>query len=362
LFFVQPNEKNATVDLNKLIARIDEVEQECLAAVSAVKTSAELTEVDNKYLSKKGELSEVLKALKDVSPADRPKVGARANEAKAKLEVVIKVRREKFEDAALNSKLESERIDISLPARKIPLGSLHPITRVTSEVIAIFRRLGFELAEGPEIELEKYNFDALNMPADHPARDMQDTFYLPPAVKPGVLLRTHTSPVQARTMLAKKKPPVRILCPGAVFRSDYDMTHSPMFHQVEGLYVDKKVSFAELKGALLFFAREMFGAHTQIRLRPSYFPFVEPGAEVDVTCMMCKGSGCRTCKDTGWIEILGGGMVHPRVFEAVGYDSKVITGFAFGMGIERIAMLKYGIPDLRLMFENDVRFLRQFGV
>lgn len=350
------------MDLSKLIARIDELEQECARAVTQAGSAAELTEVDNKYLSKKGALSEILKALKDVLPADRPKVGARANEAKAKLEGAITARRTKFDDEALTARLESERVDFTLPARKVPLGSLHPITKVISEAIAIFRRLGFELAEGPEIELEKYNFDALNMPDDHPARDMQDTFYLPPSVKPGLLLRTHTSPVQARTMLAKKAPPVRILCPGAVFRSDYDMTHSPMFHQIEGLYIDREVSFAELKGALLFFAREMFGAQTQVRLRPSYFPFVEPGAEIDVTCIMCKGKGCRTCKDTGWLEILGGGMVHPKVFEAVGYNPKEVTGFAFGMGIERMAMLKYGIPDLRLLFENDVRFLRQFGV
>lgn len=350
------------MDLANLVGRIDEVEAECLRAIEQAHSAAELLEVDNKYLSKKGALSELLKALRDVTPADRPKVGARANEAKVALEDAIGSKRSKFEAQALALKLEKERIDFTLPARKVPVGSIHPITKVIAEVVSIFRRLGFELSEGPEVETEFNNFDALNMRADHPARDMQDTFYLPPSYKGGALLRTHTSPVQIRTMLSKK-PPVRVVIPGAVFRSDYDMTHSPMFHQIEALYVDREVSFAELKGTLLFFAREMFGANTQIRLRPSYFPFVEPGAEVDVTCFACKGkgTGCRTCKETGWLEILGGGMVHPKVFSAVGYQGDQISGFALGMGIERVAMLKYGIPDLRMMFENDVRFLRQFG-
>jgi phenylalanyl-tRNA synthetase alpha chain len=343
-----------------LIAQIATVEAECLNAIAQARSASELVEVDNKYLSKRGALSELLKALRDVAPADRPKVGARANEAKTKLEAALADKRGRFEAEALNAKLETERVDVTLPARKAPLGSLHPISKVISEIVWIFRRLGFDLSEGPEIETEFHNFDALNMGPNHPARDMQDTFYVKSASN--VLLRTQTSPVQIRTMKGRK-PPVRILSPGAVFRSDYDVTHTPMFHQVEGLYVDRDVSFAELKGCLLFFAREMFGAHTQVRLRPSYFPFVEPGAEVDVTCMMCKGkgAGCRVCKETGWLEILGAGMVHPKVFEAVGYDPAQVTGFAFGMGVERIAMLKYGIPDLRLMFENDVRFLRQFG-
>ena len=349
------------MDLAKLIGSIAEVESECLRAIEQARSAAELTEVDNKFLSKKGALSELLKALRDVAPGDRPKVGARANEAKTKLEAALNAKREGFDGAALLEKLEKERIDFTLPARRVAVGSLHPISKITAEIVSIFRRLGFDLAEGTEVETEFHNFDALNMSDDHPERDMQDTFYLPPSYKGGALLRTHTSPVQIRTM-QKRKPPVRILCPGAVFRSDYDMTHSPMFHQVEGLYVDQDVSFAELKGALLFFAREMFGAQTQIRLRPSYFPFVEPGAEIDVTCMACKGKGCRICKDTGWLEILGGGMVHPKVFEAVGYGPEPLTGFAFGMGVERIAMLKYGIPDLRILFENDVRFLNQFGV
>ena len=347
-----------------LIERIAEVESQCLKAIEGSRTEGELVDVDNKYLSKKGALSELLKALKDVPAEMRPKVGARANEAKTKLEALIGSRREGFQSRALEEKLKSERIDVTLPARKTPVGSLHPITRVISEATAIFRRLGFELSEGPEIDTEFHCFDALNIPPDHPARDMQDTFYLPREVKENVVLRTQTSTVQIRTMLEKKTPPVRILSPGAVFRSDYDMTHSPMFHQIEGLYVDRNVSFAELKGCLLFFAKEMFGPEAKIRLRPSFFPFVEPGAEVDVW-FKCRtnseGSQKDGPKEGQWLEILGAGMVHPEVFKAVGFDPAGVSGFAFGMGVERIAMLKYGIPDLRLLFENDVRFLRQFA-
>lgn len=351
------------LSITDLIDKIAKVEAEGLSEINSAKTLAHLSDIDLKFLSKKGALSLLLRELKDVSPEDRPKVGARANEAKTKLDSAFQEKKNSFEDQAIQERLKSEWIDFSLPARRPAIGALHPISRTVADIVAIFKRLGFNVAEGPEVELEKHNFDALNMPADHPARDMQDTFY----VKPGVLLRTHTSPVQIRTMLGKKKPPVRVLAPGAVFRSDYDPTHSPMFHQVEGLYVDKKVSFAELKGCLLFFAKEMFGNDSQVRLRPSFFPFVEPGAEVDISCFSCKGGkkavagGCRVCKSTGWIEILGGGMVHPKVFEAVGFEPNEVTGFAFGLGVERIAMLRYDIPDLRLMFENDVRFLKQFG-
>lgn len=343
-----------------LIARIAELEAECLQAVEAAKTAAELDAADQKYLSKKGLLSECLKSLRDVPADQRPAVGSKANEAKSRLESNIQKKREGFESAALNAQLQAERIDYSLPSQRRPAGSTHLITKVMGELTRIFQRLGFEVAEGPEVETEFHNFDALNMPDDHPARDMQDTFYV--QSKPGTLLRTHTSPVQIRTMLAKKKAPVRILCPGTVFRSDYDVTHSPMFHQIEGLYVNKSVSFAELKGCLTYFAREYFGESTKIRMRPSYFPFVEPGAEIDVSCVLCSGKGCRVCKDSGWLEILGGGMVHPEVFKAAGFDPRTVQGFAFGMGIERIAMLKYGVPDLRLLFENDPRFLRQFGI
>lgn len=345
-----------------LISRIAEIEAQALEAVSSARTSADLIDVDNRFLSKRGALSELLKGLRDVQPGDRPQVGARANEAKTKLEHAIGQKKAQFDQETLNAKLASERVDFTLPSCKVPLGSTHPVTKTISEIVGIFRKLGFELAEGPDVETEFNNFDALNMAEDHPARDMQDTFYLPKVGDQHPVLRTHTSPVQIRTMQSRK-PPVRIICAGSAFRADYDLTHIPMFHQIEGLYVDKNVSFAELKGCLLFFAREMFGTQSQVRLRPSYFPFVEPGAEVDITCVLCKGTGtgCRACKTTGWLEILGAGMVHPRVFEAVGYDPKTVTGFAFGMGIERIAMLKLGIPDLRLIAENDIRFLRQFG-
>ncbi len=353
-----------------LLNRISELEGECLKAIAVATTAEALQEVDLKYLSKKGLFSECMKSLRDVSSEDRPKVGARANEAKTRIDAALTAKRNAFADEALNAQLQSEAIDATLPALRRPPGSTHLITKVMGELVRIFQRLGFEIADGPEVETEFHNFDALNMLDDHPARDMQDTFFVggvdgktaKATNQTGVVLRTHTSPVQIRTMLAKKEPPVRILAPGAVFRSDYDVTHSPMFHQLEGLYVNKKVSFAELKGCLLFFAREYFGPNTQIRMRPSFFPFVEPGAEIDVSCVMCSGKGCRVCKETGWLEILGGGMVHPSVFKAAGMDSRLVQGFAFGMGIERIAMLKYGVPDLRLLFENDPRFLKQFGI
>ncbi len=343
-----------------LYEKIQKIEGECLRAIEKCSQESELLEVHNLFFSKKGLLSEALSGLREILPADRPRIGALANATKIKLEQAYQQKQRHFETQALDIKLKSDSIDMSLPSRKIPFGSLHPVTLVMQEVISIFKRLCFEVATGPEVEKEFYNFDALNMPEDHPARDMQDTFYI--HASKGVLLRTHTSPVQIRTMLSKKQPPVRIISPGATFRSDFDLTHSPMFHQVEGLYVDECVSFAELKGCLLFFVQQMFGPQTKVRFRPSFFPFVEPGAEVDITCVICKGQGCRVCKQSGWLEILGAGMVHPKVFEAVQYDPKKTTGFAFGMGIERIAMLKFGIPDLRMFFENDIRFLKQFGV
>ncbi len=339
-----------------LLSQIESLEGQALAAVQAADSLAALTEVDNTYLSKKGQLSLLLRGLKDVSNDERPRIGAKANEVKAKVEGAIQSRRTVFEAKELEARLVGDRIDVTLPGVRGPQGSLHPVTKILAEMNEIFARIGFDVAHGPEVDTEFNNFDALNIPADHPARDMQDTFYL----QNGKLLRTQASTMQIRSML-KGKPPLRIICPGAVYRSDYDITHSPMFHQVEGLYVDKQVSFAELKGCLEYFAREMFGAQTKIRLRPSFFPFVEPGAEVDVTCVQCKGKGCRVCKNTGWLEILGAGMVHPNVFKAVGYDPAAVSGFAFGIGVERVAMLKYGIPDLRLLFENDLRFLRQFG-
>lgn len=350
--------------LESLLKKIDEVEFQALEALKTASNEEELTQIDNEFLSKKGKLSDLLKTLKDIDPQDRPKVGARVNEVKKKLEEAFLKKQEYFKEKTLQEKLSQERIDVTLPARKTPIGGLHPVTTVIQEITSIFYRLGFELAFGPEVDNEFYCFDALNIPEDHPARDMQDTFYIKNEFQSEsdfekqskkVLLRTQTSTVQIRTMLKKKKPPVRIISPGAVFRSDYDQTHSPMFHQIEGLYVDKNVSFAELKGALLFFAREMFGEDTKIRFRPSFFPFVEPGAEVDVWFKD------KNNKDGGrWLEILGAGMVHPNVLKEVGYNVNEVSGFAFGMGVERIAMIKYGISDLRLLFENDIRFLRQF--
>jgi len=249
----------------------------------------------------------------------------------------------------------AEELDISLPGRKRVRGTMHPVTRIINETKGIFLQMGYQIVEGPEVELDYYNFEALNVPADHPARDMQDTFFFTGEL----LLRSQTSPVQIRVM-EKQDPPVRILAPGKVYRADYDVTHSPMFHQIEGLVVDKGITFAHLKGTLQLFAERMFGSETKIRLRPSYFPFTEPSAEVDVSCIICGGSGCRVCSDTGWLEILGCGMVDPRVLEKVGYDPDEVSGFAFGVGVERLAMLKYGINDIRLLFENDVRFLEQF--
>jgi phenylalanyl-tRNA synthetase alpha chain len=307
----------------------------------------------------------------------RPKVGEVANRVRDEVERLLDAGRGQLEERALQVELSGPPIDVTVPGRALlPRGHRHPITRATEEITAIFARLGYEVASGPEIELDAYNFEALNIPADHPARDMQDTFYvqestLRDGVKPGtVLLRTHTSPVQIRAMLRLGKPPVRIVCPGRVYRSDYDQTHSPMFHQVEGLCVAEGITFADLKGTLAAFARAYFGPGTRTRFRPSYFPFVEPGAEVDVSCTICGGKGrlpdgtgtrrCGTCKETGWLEVLGSGMVHPRVLENGGLDPRTCTGFAFGMGVERLAMLRYGIDDLRLYFENDLRFLEQF--
>src|SRR5436309_2557769 len=278
------------------------------------------------------------------------------NEAKRGLEALLDARLEATRAAERRRQRERERPDLTLPGRRPARGVVHPLSRVRDEIVTIFTGLGFSVAEGPEIETDAYNFEALNIPRDHPARDMQDTFYL----SPETLLRTHTSPVQIRAMRLQK-PPVRIICPGVVYRRDADITHSPMFHQVEGLAVDRDVTMADLKGTLDLFAREMFGPRSKIRFRPSFFPFTEPSAEVDVVCFLCAGAGCRVCTQSGWLEILGSGMVHPRVLKNVGYDPEQVTGWAFGMGIERIAMLKYGIDDIRLFFENDLRFLNQFA-
>ncbi len=319
-------------------------------------TRQNLEQVRVKYLGKKGALTQLLRSMPSLPPAERPVVGREANEAKAEIETALAARLAEVEQAERQARLAADRVDLSLPGRRTIPGAAHPLSLVLGEIIDVFVGLGFAVADGPEVESDYYNFEALNIPKDHPARDMQDTFY----VSEDVLLRTHTSPVQIRTML-RQRPPVRIIVPGRVYRRDpFDMTHSPVFHQVEGLAVDRDISMADLRGTLELFARELFGPDSRIRFRPSFFPFTEPSAEVDVLCFACKGAGCRVCKQSGWLEILGSGMVHPQVLRNVGYDPEEVTGWAFGMGVERIAMLKYGVDDLRLFFENDLRFLSQF--
>ncbi|WP_129128246.1 phenylalanine--tRNA ligase subunit alpha [Geomonas oryzae] len=335
--------------------KLEALLEEALSELAQASTEEGLQELRVKYLGKKGALTGVMKGLGALSAEERPLVGQVVNTVKAKLEDALDARATEVREAVKAARLAGEKIDVTLPGRRQAMGSKHPITLVTEEISSIFGALGFAVAEGPEIELDFYNFEALNLPKDHPARDMQDTFYFGESV----LLRTHTSPVQIRTML-KQPPPVRIIAPGTVYRCDSDATHSPMFHQVEGLMVDKGITFADLKGILTLFISQLFGKDIGVRLRPSFFPFTEPSAEVDIACVICRGKGCRVCKETGWLEILGAGMVDPEVYRHVGYDSEQYTGFAFGMGIERIAMLKYGIADMRLLFENDLRFLKQF--
>ncbi|NLA11899.1 MAG: phenylalanine--tRNA ligase subunit alpha [Firmicutes bacterium] len=330
---------------------------------TAVRTIEEATDLETlrelrlRYLGKKGQLTALLRRMGELAPDRRPAAGKRANALRKRLEELLGRKEAALQDAFAGSAREKERIDVTLPGAPFNLGRKHPLTLVLEEITAIFTGLGFQVARGPEIESDYYNFEALNLPPDHPARDMHDSFYFTPQI----LLRTHTSPVQVRVM-EKQAPrlPVRIIAPGKVYRRDDDATHSPMFHQVEGLAVDRGVTFADLKGTLLVFAREMFDQGQRIRLRPSFFPFTEPSAEVDIACIICGGKGCRVCGQSGWLEILGCGMVHPRVLEISGYDPEDVTGFAFGMGVERIAMLKYGIDDLRLLFSNNLRFLRQF--
>jgi phenylalanyl-tRNA synthetase alpha chain len=335
--------------------QLEQMRQQAIGAIAAAITEDGLNEVRVRFLGRKGELTGLMKGLGALPADERPKVGQLVNTVKDEVEALIEQTMTRAREEATAKRLATERIDVSLPGRSHRQGSKHPVTLVIEEVSEIFAGLGFSVAEGPEIEHDWYNFEALNFPPEHPARDMQDTFF----VENELLLRTHTSPVQIRTML-KQKPPVRIIAPGTVYRVDSDATHSPMFHQIEGLMVDTKVSFADLKGILTTFTNQLFGQKTGVRLRPSFFPFTEPSAEVDIACVICGGSGCRVCKQTGWLEILGAGMVDPVVFHHVGYDSEAFSGFAFGMGIERIAMLKYGISDMRLLFENDVRFLQQF--
>jgi len=316
-----------------------------------------LNELRIKYLGKKGSITGVLRGLGALSPEERPRIGQLVNEIRQELETMIAEKTEEFKQAALAARLASEQIDVTLPGRRAGLGHKHPLTLTLNRIKRIFLAMGFDCAEGPEVENDYYNFEALNLPKDHPARDMQDSFY----ITEDILLRTHTSPIQARTMLAAEpNQPIRIIAPGKVYRRDYDATHSPMFNQVEGLVVDKGITFGDLKGTLELFIHEMFGEDVKVRFRPSFFPFTEPSAEVDISCVMCRGAGCRVCSGTGWLEILGAGSVHPRVLEMGNYDPTQVTGFAFGMGIERIAMLLYGVDDLRLFYSNDLRFLQQF--
>lgn len=338
---------------DKLLAIAGEAE----TAVRNARNIVELEEARIRFLGKKGKLTQLLRGMGQLSPEERPRVGQVANEVKERIERALAERKAILAQEEKAARLRQEEIDITLPGTPILVGYWHPLNVVRREIEDIFLGMGFSIAEGPEVELDYYNFEALNLPKDHPARDMQDTFF----IDDQVLLRTHTSPVQVRT-LEKTAPqvPVKIICPGKVYRRDDDATHSPMFHQVEGLAVDIRITFADLKGVLAEFARRMFGSQTRTRFRPSYFPFTEPSAEVDISCVICNGAGCRVCSGTGWLEILGAGMVHPRVLEVSGYDAEKVTGFAFGMGIERIALLKYGIEDLRLFFDNDLRFLQAF--
>lgn len=315
-----------------------------------------LNDVRVNMLGKKGELTAVLKGMKDVAPEERPKVGQLVNDTRAEIEAALEKAKKKMERALREAAMKAEVIDVTLPAKKNEMGHRHPNFIVLEEVERIFVGMGYEVVEGPEIEKDYYNFEALNIPADHPAKDEQDTFY----INGDILLRTQTSPVQVRTM-EQKKPPIRMLAPGRVFRSDeVDATHSPSFHQIEGMVIDKGITFADLKGTLQEFAKELYGPETKVKFRPHHFPFTEPSAEMDVSCFKCGGKGCRFCKGEGWIEILGCGMVHPKVLRMSGIDPEEYSGFAFGMGLERISLLKYEIDDMRLLYENDVRFLKQF--
>lgn len=336
----------------------EELQQHVVQAQAAIFAAADLAVLDAvrvQYLGKKGLLTGYMKQLGRLDAAERPQMGALINDAKEQVQETIEARKQVLQQAALEARLGAEAVDVTLPGRGMHSGGLHPVTRVLARIESLFAKMGFSVAEGPEVEDDFHNFEALNIPASHPARAMHDTFYF----ADGRLLRTHTSPVQIRAMQSAQ-PPLRIIAPGRVYRCDYDQTHSPMFHQVEGLLVDEHVTFADLKGVLDDFLRQFFEGDFKVRFRPSYFPFTEPSAEVDVQCVMCGGTGCRSCKHTGWLEVGGCGMVHPNVFQSVGIDSERYTGFAFGMGVERLAMLRYGVNDLRLFFENDLRFLEQF--
>ena len=336
--------------------KMDKIKNEALALIESATTTAELNDVRVKYLGKSGEISALMRDMAGVPKEDRPMVGKLVNEVRFAVEEQLAKKTEFLAEVEKNARLKAEEIDITLSSNESQIGTLHPLTIVKNELIEIFAGMGFSVVEGPEIESDVFNFQLLNVPKDHPARDMQDTFY----INDNMVLRTQTSAVQARVMTAGK-PPIRIVCPGKVYRSDDDASHSPIFNQFEGLAVDKHITMGDLQGCLQTFAEKMFSKDTKVRLRPSYFPFTEPSVEVDVTCTMCHGKGCRICKGTGWVEILGAGVVNPVVLDMCGIDSKEYSGFAFGFGIDRIAMIKYGIPNIKMLYENDVRFLKQFN-
>ncbi len=331
---------------------LEAIRAEALGALADAAGAEAVNALSIRYLGRKGVVTQYLRNISSLPAEQRPAAGKAANAVKVELESAMKAALDRLAEGAGRP---ADAIDVSLPGRPMAPGTRHPITRIQEEICDIFTRIGFDIAEGPEVESDYYNFEALNIPRDHPARDMQDTFY----ISDSVVLRTHTSPMQVRYM-EKHRPPVRVVVPGKVYRCDSDVTHTPMFHQVEGLLVDRNISFGDLKGVLTTFIHQMFDKATPLRFRPSFFPFTEPSAEVDIGCVICRGSGCRVCSQTGWLEILGSGMVHPAVFENVDIDTSAYSGFAFGMGVERIAMLKYGIDDIRKFFENDLRFLRQF--
>ncbi len=336
----------------------EKLEEIRASAVKTIEAAADLASLENlrvRFLGRKGALTELLRGLAQVSPDDRPLLGKIANEVKQAVSQALESRKEALSASEESASASTERVDLTLPGRRPLRGHKHPVMRVAEEAIDIFVQLGFQVATGPDVETEYYNFDSLNTPSDHPARDLHDTFF----VKPGVVLRTHTSPVQMRVM-ERTQPPVAVIVPGRVYRVDQDASHSPMFYQIEGLLVDKGIRFADLKGVLMLFVHRYFGPNTRMRFRPHYFPFTEPSAEVDISCTVCSGKGCRVCKYSGWLEILGCGMVHPQVFRYANYDYETYTGFAFGMGIERIAMLTHAISSIHYLYENDLRFLEQF--
>ena len=338
-----------------MIDELQQLEKDAAAELAVAVSEEQILAVRTKYLGRKGLLTGLLRNIAQVPDDEKPVFGKRCNEVKDILNSKIEDILQKQSIRKKEDSLLKEKIDVTLPGRAVRRGRIHPVIQVRREICAIFTSFGFSVVEGPEIELDYYNFEALNIPKDHPARDMQDTFY----IEENIVLRTHTSPVKVRVM-EKVKPPVRILSPGRVYRPDSDISHTPMFHQIEGLLVDKGISFGDLKGILTAFLKKVFGEKTTLRFRPSFFPFTEPSAEVDIRCVICGGQGCRVCGQSGWLEILGSGMVDPAVFLNVGYDPEIYSGFAFGLGLERIAMLKYGISDIRLFFENDIRFLKQF--